>query len=145
MAKTKTTKAKFKAKSKAKQRRAQIELRRAHTKQRRAESEPLRAQTMPRQSPAAAVPPEADDDPVPKNIDEFRRALARRILTLVGMPRRCRAPGCRRARRCVGPDLRCQRDNPLPKLSPEREAAMKAALQRALRRRLAAGGQGREA
>jgi hypothetical protein len=124
MAKTKTTKAKFKAKSKAKQRRAQIE---------------------PRPSPAAAVPPQADDDPVPKDINEFRLTLARRILTLVGMPRRCRAPGCRRARRCVGPDLRCQRDNPLPKLSPERQAAMKAALQRTLKRRLAEGGQGREA
>ena len=91
------------------------------------------------------VPPQADDDPVPKDINEFRLTLARRILTLVGMPRRCRAPGCRRARRCVGPDLRCQRDNPLPKLSPERQAAMKAALQRALRRRLAAGEQGRQA
>ena len=126
MAKTKTTKAKSKAK-----------LRRARSKLRRAQSKP-------RPSPAAAVPPQADDDPVPKDINEFRRALARRILTLVGMPRRCRAPGCRRARRCVGPDLRCQRDNPLPKLSPERQAAMKAALQRTLRRRLSQIEQERE-
>ena len=126
MAKRKKTKAKSKAK-----------LRRARTKLRR-------AQTRARGAQARALPPQAEDDPVPNDIDEFRRALARRILTFLGMPRRCREPACRRAKRCVGPDLRCQRDNPVQKLSPDQEAAMKAALQRALRRRLAQIGQERE-
>lgn len=111
----------------------------------KSKAELRRAQTEPRPAEAGALPPPADDDPVPKDINEFRLALARRILTFLGMSRRCRAPGCRRARRCVGPDLRCQRDNPLPKLSPERQAAMKAALQRALKRRLAQGGQAPQA
>jgi hypothetical protein len=88
---------------------------------------------------AAAAPPRDDDDPVPEDIDEFRRELARRILTLLGLPRRCHDPACRRAKRCVGPDMRCQRDYPAPKLSPEKQAAMMAALQRALKRRLSRG------
>ena len=100
-----------------------------------------KSKAKPRPAQARALPPQAEDDPVPNDIDEFRRALARRILTFLGMPRRCREPACRRAKRCVGPDLRCQRDNPVPKLSPDQEAAMKAALQRTLRRRLSQIGQ----
>ena len=103
-----------------------------------------KSKAKPRPAQARALPPQADDDPVPKDIDEFRRALARRILTFLGMPRRCREPACRRAQRCVGPDMRCQRDNPLPKLSPDQEAAMKAALQRTLWRRLSQIEQERE-
>ena len=42
-------------------------------------------------------------------------AEARRtIMTLLGMPRRCREPACRPLKRCAGADLRCQRDFPPP-------------------------------
>jgi hypothetical protein len=82
------------------------------------------------------------DDPVPENMDVFRLALTRRILTLCGLPRRCREPVCRRAKRCLGPDLRCQRDFPGRPLTPEQEANARAALKRALDRRIAAFGAG---
>ena len=86
---------------------------------------------------ARALPPRLDDEPVPKDIDEFRVALARRMLTFLGMPRRCREPICRRTKRCAGPDLRCQRDNPAPPRTPEQHAHMMAAMLRTVRRRLA--------
>jgi hypothetical protein len=77
------------------------------------------------------------DDLVPAEIDEFRRALARRILTMLGMPRRCRVPRCRRSKRCAGADLRRQRDNPAPPVAPAEEARAKATVLRLLQRRLA--------
>ena len=43
----------------------------------------------------------------------------------------------RRAKRCAGADIRCQRDYPPPRVTPEQEAHMMAALRRALERRLA--------
>ena len=85
-------------------------------------------------APAAAPPPPHDDDPVPDDIHEFRRALAQKIMTLLGIWRCCLAPACRRARRCTGPDLRCQRDFPAP-TKPEQEARALAEFQHALRRR----------
>jgi hypothetical protein len=78
-----------------------------------------------------------DDDPVPENIDAFRLELARRIATFLKMPRRCRAPICRRHKRCLDPTLRCQRDFPPRPMSPEQTAAMQAAVRRAVERRLA--------
>jgi hypothetical protein len=81
---------------------------------------------------AAALPD--DDDPVPDNVDEFRLALARKIMTLLGMHRRCGEGACRRHRRCSGADLRCQRDNPMPPMTPDQEAAALADVQRALQR-----------
>ena len=77
------------------------------------------------------------DDPVPENIDEFRRELARRMLTMVGMPRRCREPLCRRIKRCAGPDIRCLRDNPAPQLTPDERARMQSEMLRAVQRRMA--------
>ena len=81
--------------------------------------------------------PLPDDDPVPDDIDAFRLELARRIMTLLGMARRCRAPACRRMKRCVGPDLRCQRDFPAPRLSEERQSEVMASVHRLVKRRLA--------
>ena len=78
-----------------------------------------------------------DDDPPPDDIDEFRRALARKIMTLLGLPRRCREPACRRARRCAGADLRCQRDFPGPPMTPDDKARALAEVQRGLQRRMA--------
>ena len=69
------------------------------------------------------------------DIGEFRLALARKIMTLLGLWRRCRGPACRRAKRCAGPDLRCQRDFPAPPMTPDEEARALAEFQHALRRR----------
>ena len=117
----------------------------AKPNRRKRAAKPRRARAKLRRAQARALPPQADDDPVPKNIDEFRLTLARRILTFLGMPRRCRAPICRRTKRCLGPGLRCQRDNPLPALTPDEDAAVKAQLKRALARRLAELGAERQA
>jgi hypothetical protein len=83
----------------------------------------------------AAVPPVCDDDePVAQDMDEFRLRLIREIQTMRRMHRRCRAPICRRVKRCADPTMRCDRDFPTPKLTPEQEAATKAALWRVLQR-----------
>ena len=37
-------------------------------------------------------------------------AVAQHAATLEGYPRKCSMPGCRRARRCVGPRVRCLTD-----------------------------------
>jgi hypothetical protein len=78
------------------------------------------------------VTPREVDDPVPEDMDVFRLALTRRILTLCDLPRRCREPVCRRNKRCLGPDLRCQRDFPETPSTPDQEAAVKAAFLRRL-------------
>jgi hypothetical protein len=75
-----------------------------------------------------------DDDPPPDDIHEFRFALARKIMTLLGLWRRCREPACRRGKRCAGPDLRCQRDFPAPPMTPEQEARALAEVSHALKR-----------
>ena len=77
------------------------------------------------------------DDAVPEDIDVFRLALARRMLTFIGMPRRCRERICRRTKSCAGPDMRCQRDYPAPQATPDEEAREMSDLLRAIKRRLA--------
>jgi len=77
------------------------------------------------------------DDPVPKNMDEFRLALARKIMGCLGMLRRCPERICRRSKVCAGANMRCQRDNPAPRLTPEQEAAKIAYVYRAIKNRLA--------
>ena len=54
---------------------------------------------------AVALLRDAGDDPVPQDIDEFCLELARRIMTVLGLPERCRERACRRGRRCAGKDL----------------------------------------
>jgi hypothetical protein len=54
-----------------------------------------------------------------------------------GLPRRCREPVCRLAKRCVGPTMRCQRDFPAPKLTPEEDARVRAEILHAIKRRRA--------
>jgi hypothetical protein len=90
-----------------------------------------------RASAAYALVDPAGEDPVPDDIDVFRLALARRMATFLGMPRRCREPLCRRRKCCVGEDMRCMRDDPRPELSPEQAARAKAEMRRALERRMA--------
>ena len=55
-------------------------------------------------SPRTAKP---DSEPSPQPSDPDIVALARRIATLRGYQRACSAPVCKRARRCVGPEVRC--------------------------------------
>ncbi|MBI4275613.1 MAG: hypothetical protein HY659_13040 [Rhizobiales bacterium] len=85
---------------------------------------------------AASQAPAAGDD-APDDMDAFRDMLLRRIQTLTGKPRRCRELVCRRAKRCVGVDVRCFRDFPARPVSSEQAAHRMAALRRALERRLA--------
>jgi hypothetical protein len=92
-------------------------------------------------SVAFGAPPAdaAAGDPVPQDAAVFRLALARRMLTFLGLPRRCHEPVCRRLKRCAGPTMRCQRDFPAPPSTPEQDANNKAVLRRALDKRLLAG------
>jgi hypothetical protein len=80
-----------------------------------------------------------DDADVPADIDVFRFAMARRIHTFVGAPRRCRDPLCRRHKLCAGPDMRCARDFPVH-VSPQRSARETAVLRRLLDREKARWG-----
>ena len=84
----------------------------------------------------AEWPPNRDEAP-PEDRDVARTALTRKLLTFLKMPRRCREPVCRRRNVCAGLTMRCQRDFPPPKCSPEQEAAMRAATYKAIQRRLA--------
>ena len=84
---------------------------------------------------------EADDDPVPENIDEFRIALAQRIMTFLGQPRVCRVAICKRTKRCSHPTLRCQRDFPEPPMTLEQKAKVLADFQDAIRQQIAERGE----
>jgi hypothetical protein len=56
---------------------------------------------------------EDDDDPVPKDMEEFRRELCRRIHTFLGHWRQCCLPLCKRHRACRATEwLACQRHRP---------------------------------
>jgi hypothetical protein len=83
------------------------------------------------------APAPGGDDPVPDDIDVFRLALSRRIAGVLGMPRRCREPVCRRSKLCKGPDMRCARDFPARKLSPEEDARLQAKVYRLVKQRIA--------
>jgi hypothetical protein len=78
----------------------------------------------------------SDDDEPPKDMDVFRLALTRQICTLLGEPRSCGAPVCRRTRRCASPDMRCCRDRPST-MAPDEWERAKADILLALKRRLA--------
>jgi hypothetical protein len=97
------------------------------------------AQRRRRRSPRAARP--IFTEPLPTNdYRAFGAALLRRVLTFSGMPRRCREGACRRFKRCVGRDFRCQRDFPSPPLTEQEAAEIKAWTKRMLERRLGKGG-----
>jgi hypothetical protein len=84
-----------------------------------------------------AAPQAADDDPVPKNIDEFRHELARRISRFIGNRakywRGCKEPACRRRRACLAPRIHCSNAPPLAPVTPEQRARTMATVQRVLR------------
>ena len=87
--------------------------------------------------PKRNSPQTSPDEP---SIEQVRIEVARKILTLLGMHRRCRAPICRRMRRCAGADLRCQRDFPAPPLSADDAARAVADFYKALKARAAEAG-----
>ena len=76
----------------------------------------------------------APDEPP---IEQVRIEIARKIFTLLGMHRRCRATICRRMRRCAGADLRCQRDFPAPPATEQAQARATADFYKMLKARAA--------
>jgi hypothetical protein len=82
------------------------------------------------------IGPETDGAP-PKDMDVFRFALTRRLRALLGDPQRCRDPACRRSGRCAGLGMRCARDMPQARHTPEQEAQMGFEVMRALEQRRA--------
>ena len=80
------------------------------------------------------------DEP-PANMDHFRLMLARRIAMFMGDRLRswrgCKEPGCRRARRCLAPQIRCTNRPPLPPAAPDDWARTSALIQRAVKKRQA--------
>jgi hypothetical protein len=75
------------------------------------------------------------DDPMPEDIEAFRRELLRRMNNIHGEWRSCDQPICRRARKCVAENLACSAK---PSTMTERQATRaKFMLKRALDKRLA--------
>jgi hypothetical protein len=74
----------------------------------------------------------------PEQIHALRMSLMRRLMDMLGNHRRCREPICRRAKRCVVPDMPCAAlAGPM---SPREHDRAAADLQRALRGRAALDG-----
>src|SRR5688572_3699222 len=65
-----------------------------------------------RSPPEPAAKTANDDDPIPSDPDEFRRALTRRMATFLGSWRECNQPLCKRARACRGSIVTCVRKGP---------------------------------
>jgi hypothetical protein len=76
----------------------------------------------------------------PLDVDALRHSILRKLLALRELWRECPDRACRRARTCASPRLSCadlpsrRRDKPM---TPQREAANLAHLQRLLKRRSA--------
>lgn len=73
-----------------------------------------------------------DADP-PEDIDEFRKALARRIARYIDRWRGCPEPACRRHRRCEAPHVSCTNHRPARPHTPEQTARAMAQVSRMLR------------
>ena len=84
----------------------------------------------------ASVDYEAPKDGEPLDRDVRRAVMARRMNTLLRYPARCGDTRCRRTGRCVGLTMRCDRDFPLPSLTPEQAAEAAASMRAAFQRRL---------
>ena len=78
------------------------------------------------------------EDDAPRDINLVRLEVVRKLINLKQEWRRCSQPRCKRARRCatVGWEPCALKFHYRP-LSPERQSAALAAVQRALRRRMA--------
>ena len=71
-------------------------------------------------------PPHEDEDSA-LTLDQQRERLAEKIFRIInemeGAPKRCRAPICKRTRRCAHPSLICEADAPPKPPISEEEAA----------------------
>ncbi|MBM3529987.1 MAG: hypothetical protein FJX62_18045 [Alphaproteobacteria bacterium] len=76
--------------------------------------------------------------------DVLRWSLVRKINTIMGHPARCKDAACRRAKACVGPDVRCDREIPPRQVSEEQGERNLAFFQRELRRRVEEDASARE-
>jgi hypothetical protein len=72
--------------------------------------------------------------PVPKDPDEFRLALVRRIHTFLRDWRSCDVPICKRSRACRGRSFACAKGEQTP-TSPRQTARIKARMQMLLRKK----------
>jgi hypothetical protein len=86
-----------------------------------------------KQSAAAAAPP-------PPDLEEMRKEMTRKLVTLVNRKRwpACPRRACRRQRVCLPVDFACANPRPAPEMTPQQQTASMAHFRRALARRLAA-------
>ena len=77
--------------------------------------------------------------PLPEpDVEVLTYLLARKLAMVTHAPRRCREPICRRMKVCAGATMRCRlTERALRPLTPEQDAAARAAVLRAVQRRLA--------
>jgi len=87
------------------------------------------------------LPDPFSDDEVPEDVDEFRNALARGINMFINTWQGCPEPVCRRARRCMAPNIGCSNAPPL-NLSEEEKAKAIADVYKKLREVVAQHGEG---
>ncbi len=66
---------------------------------------------------SASYRPRKEGEP-PVDREVMGAVLVRRLMTMLGHPLRCGDALCRRAGRCVGPTIRCDRDFPPPVMTP---------------------------
>ena len=81
-----------------------------------------------------------DDDPIPDDIDEFRREMVRRIATFLQAWRTCRRPPCKRGRRCAA-RMPCASLANLRQLPAHQDPAMISNFYRLLQRGVAGAAQ----
>ncbi len=90
-----------------------------------------------RGAPQSAPDDEDDDDEMPRDMEAFRRALARKISIGVSNVlkrwRSCAAPSCKRARGCCAPRGVCGNVTRSRPIKPEHEARNRAQLHRMIR------------
>jgi hypothetical protein len=108
------------------------------------------ARSKPSLKPSPTQPDGGRDAPsdAPRDVEEMRSALARKLARFVGNQegvwRNCPHACCRRARGCVAPSGDCINLPPPRETTPEEDARIMAELQRMLRERLEQDGDGSE-
>jgi hypothetical protein len=68
----------------------------------------------------------------PRTREAVRDSINRKLLTFLGMHKRCSAPVCKRVRRCADPGYRCGRDVPQPPMTAAEGSAAIFRLRKAL-------------
>jgi hypothetical protein len=105
--------------------------------------ENLKTQNLQSQNPQIPWQPKSWQAPIdgdaapPRDKEEFRFALARKVMVFLKAWRTCPMRSCRRQHDCVSAKLACSK-NPHRQLTPEEKAAMLAYLRRTLAQQLGA-------